>query len=107
MLEAVLELAWDELEGAHAAGTGGLAALGLLTPVVLNMLVCEMSHVSNGALTLSDAGAWVSAVGASVLLNVHGATTATSAEDVRLVVSLTEAGGTLRCGNRLAMASMP
>jgi hypothetical protein len=32
--EAVAELAGDELECAHAAGTGGLSSLGLLTPVV-------------------------------------------------------------------------
>jgi hypothetical protein len=32
-LEAVREAAVDVAEGAHAAGAGGLAALGLLTPV--------------------------------------------------------------------------
>lgn len=32
-LEAVLEAAVDETQGAHAARAGGLAALGLLTPV--------------------------------------------------------------------------
>lgn len=34
LLETVLELAWDELERSHAAGTSGLSSLGLLTPVV-------------------------------------------------------------------------
>lgn len=33
-LEAVREAAVDVAEGAHAAGAGGLAALGLLRPVV-------------------------------------------------------------------------
>lgn len=33
-LEAVQEAAVDNAQGAHAAGAGGLAALGLLTPVV-------------------------------------------------------------------------
>ena len=33
-LEAVLESSWDGLHVAHAAGTGGLSSLGLLTPVV-------------------------------------------------------------------------
>lgn len=33
-LEAVLEAAGDGGEGSHAAGTGGLSALGLLGPVV-------------------------------------------------------------------------
>lgn len=32
-LEAVKEAAVDIAQGAHAAGAGGLAALGLLTPV--------------------------------------------------------------------------
>lgn len=32
-LESVAELAVDGLEVSHAAGTGGLPALGLLTPV--------------------------------------------------------------------------
>jgi hypothetical protein len=31
--ESVLELSWDLLEGSHAAGAGGLSALGLLAPL--------------------------------------------------------------------------
>lgn len=34
LLETVAELAGDELEGAHAAASGGLSPLGLLAPVV-------------------------------------------------------------------------
>lgn len=34
LLEAVAELAGNELEGAHAAGAGGLSPLRLLAPVV-------------------------------------------------------------------------
>lgn len=37
--EAVPELAGDLGERAHAAGTGGLSALGLLGPVVYSSLV--------------------------------------------------------------------
>lgn len=40
-LEAVLELAGDGAEVPHAAGTGGLSALGLLGPVVCYKLVPE------------------------------------------------------------------
>jgi hypothetical protein len=76
--ETVGELAGDGLEVSHAAGTSGLPALGLLTPV-------ELAGLSGR----------VSARGASVLLDVEGATTATPAERVRLVVALAEAGGTL------------
>jgi len=76
--EAVAELAGDELECAHAAGTGGLSSLGLLTPVVL-----------------SDASARVAAVGASVLLDVERARAAASAQNVRLVVALAERSSTL------------
>ena len=36
--ETVAELARDELERAHASGTGGLSPLGLLTPVVCRVL---------------------------------------------------------------------
>ena len=78
-LEAVGELAGDGLQVLHAAGTGGLSPLGLLAPVVL-----------------PDTGARVTAVGASVLLDVERATTAASAQNVRLVVALSEAGRSLR-----------
>jgi hypothetical protein len=78
-LEAVLEPAGNVLQVAHAAGTSRLSALHLVTPVVLAGL-----------------GGRVAARGALVLLDVHGAATASSAQSVRLVVTLTEAGGTLR-----------
>lgn len=45
--------------------------------------------------TLPDLGGGVAARGALVLLDVHGAATATTAQSVRLVVALTETGGTL------------
>lgn len=90
LLETVLELAWHELERSHAAGTGGLSSLGLLTPVVcrsdVSMLLVSWLGVRFDAeacivggqdevnrRTLSNASAWVSAVGASVLLDVHRA----------------------------------
>jgi len=76
--EAVAELARDVLQCTHAAGTGGLSPLGLLSPVVL-----------------SDGSAGVSAVGASVLLDVEGAAAAATAQNVRLVVAFTERGSTL------------
>lgn len=47
--------------------------------------------------TLPDLGGGVAARGALVLLDVHGAATATTAQSVRLVVALTETGGTLGC----------
>ena len=71
--ETVGELAVDGLEVTHAAGAGGLPALGLLAPVELPGL-----------------GSRVAARGAGVLLDVEGATTATPAERVRLVVTLSE-----------------
>lgn len=45
--------------------------------------------------TLPDLGGRVATRGALVLLDVHGAATATTAQRVRLVVALTKAGGTL------------
>jgi len=77
-LEAVLELAGDGAEVPHTAGTGGLSALSLLGPVVLPGL-----------------GGRVTARSAGVLLDVKRAATATTAQNVRLVVALSEAGGTL------------
>lgn len=67
------------LEVAHAAGSGGLSALGLLAPVVL-------AGLSSG----------IAARGAGVLLDVKGATTATPAQSVRLVMALAKAGSSLR-----------
>lgn len=55
-LEAVLEATVNLLEVPHAAGTGGLAALGLLAPVVL-------ANLSGG----------VTAVGTCRLLDVERA----------------------------------
>jgi hypothetical protein len=77
-LEAVLELSRDLLLVPHAAGTGGLSALELLAPVVL-----------------ADLSGRVAARRALSLLDVQRATAASSAQGVRLVVTLTEAGGTL------------
>lgn len=85
-LESVLELAGNGLEVTAATGTGGLAALGLLGPVVYGILVCArllrfgLQIVSERVLvvrTSSDLGSWVSARGASVLLNVEGTATCT------------------------------
>lgn len=76
--EAVVESSGDVLEVLHAAGTGGLSSLGLLGPVVFPGL-----------------SSWVSARCTSVLLDVEGSTTTTTAQDVRLVVAFTERAGTL------------
>lgn len=83
-LETVLESSGHILEVASAASTDGLSSLSLLGPVVL-----------------ADLGSRVAARRALMLLNVKRAATASSAQGVRLVVTLTEAGGTLRhlgCG---------
>ena len=45
LLEAVLELPRDELEGPHAASSGGLSSLGLLTPVVCECTISQMFQV--------------------------------------------------------------
>jgi hypothetical protein len=79
-LEAVREAAVDVTEGAHAAGAGGLAALGLLAPVVLAGLSSR-----------------VAAVGAGRLLDVEGPLATTTAQSVSLVVALAEARSTLGC----------
>lgn len=94
LLETVAELAGDELEGAHATGTGGLSPLSLLAPVVCRGYVSTRAGSVEGpeirvgrsfrkkelvwciwvvSRTLSDARAGVSAVGAGVLLHVHRA----------------------------------
>jgi len=77
--ESVARFACDVFERPHAARTGGLSPLRLLAPVVL-----------------PNARARVSAVGAGVLLNVERSRAATPAEDVGLVVTLSEAGRSLR-----------
>lgn len=46
-LEAVQEAAVDSAQGAHAAGAGGLAALGLLTPVVCSKKKVRKPNCSN------------------------------------------------------------
>lgn len=82
-LESVLELAGNGLEVTAASGTGGLAALGLLGPVVCGILVCARCRDSTcdrlgGVLvvrTSSDLGSWVTTGRASVLLNVEGTAT--------------------------------
>lgn len=59
--------------------------------------MCDSEHPCAGSRvrTLPDLGGGVAARGALVLLDVHGAATATTAQSVRLVVALTETGGTL------------
>jgi hypothetical protein len=52
--EAVAELARDELECAHAAGTGGLSSLGLLTPVD-----CKKRSMSELCVFFSFSHVWV------------------------------------------------
>ena len=66
-LETVLGTSADVLEVAHAAGTGGLSALGLLAPLV-------RANLSGG----------VTARGADLLLEVERASVASSADGVRL-----------------------
>ncbi len=73
LAEAVLELPPDDGEGAHPAGAGGAAPLGLDGPVVL-----------------PDPGAGVAAGGAGVLLNVVRHLAAATAQGVRLVAALTK-----------------
>lgn len=51
LLESVGELARDQLEGSHAAGTGGLSPLGLLAPVVYWMWV---SMTISGEVVLNE-----------------------------------------------------
>jgi len=101
VLEAVLEAPRDVLEVAHAAGAGGLPALGLLTPVDCASSRSASSrclHAFVGAeqRTLAGLGSGEAARRALVLLDVQRAATASTAQSVRLVVALTEAGGTLR-----------
>lgn len=74
-----MESAVDGLQVPGATSAGGLSPLGLLAPVVLASLSSGVTAVSTG-----------------VLLDVQGAATAASAQSVRLVVALSEAGGTLR-----------
>jgi len=76
--ETVLETTRDVLEVAHTAGTGGLSTLSLDRPV-------------EG----TDLGRRITARSAGLLLVVEGALATTSAESVRLGVTLTERGGTL------------
>ncbi|GIL43555.1 hypothetical protein Vafri_1260, partial [Volvox africanus] len=78
LAEAVLEPPGKSLHVPHAACTGRLAADGLLPPLV-------------GPL----AGSGVAARRADVLLVVVAGATATNAQRVRLVATLTKASGTL------------
>jgi hypothetical protein len=43
-LEAILELSWDTLHVAHTSGTSGLSPLGLLAPVVYDIVLAQMPH---------------------------------------------------------------
>ena len=63
----------------HAAGAGGLASAGLDGPVVL-----------------ADLGCGVAARGANLLLDVETDLSASTAQSVRLVASLTKRTGSLR-----------
>lgn len=76
--ESVLESAGHGLHVSHAAGADGAAALGL-------RCVVEIPHLLVG----------VSAGRASLLLDVVRHLAASAAGGVRLVVSLSERGGTL------------
>jgi hypothetical protein len=69
----------NDLQVTHAAGSGGLAALGLLTPVVVPQPLRR-----------------VPALGAGVLLDVVRGTSAPTAQRVRLVATFTKTGRTLR-----------
>jgi len=79
--ETVFEAALDITEMGHTAGTSGLSALSLETPVVAPQL-----------------GGWVSTLSAGFVLPVEGTVAASTAQSVRLGVSLTEGRGTFRHG---------
>jgi hypothetical protein len=74
-LESVLELAVDGLQVAHTAGTGALAALGLLAPVDYCSKKDKYHAVCKGSEWLSrtfpDLSRRVTAVGTGVLLDVQ------------------------------------
>lgn len=89
-MESVLETAGDVAEVTETTSSGGLSALGLLGPLVYNReLAVAPSSISSfrieisgirclgvgGERTLPGLSSWVSARGASVLLDVEGATT--------------------------------
>lgn len=76
--ETVLESSRNVLQVSLTTGSSGLASGNLETPV-------ESSGLSGR----------VSAAGAGLLLAVEGSSSASLAQSVRLVVSLTETGGTL------------
>ena len=76
--ESILEFAGHGLHVTHATSSYSAASLGLLSPV-------ELSHLLAG----------VSTRRASRLLDVETDLTASTAGSVRLVVSLSERGGTL------------
>lgn len=77
--EAVAETTADQLEVAHAASAGRLAADGLLAPLVSALL-----------------GSREAAGGARALLDVVRAAATAHTQGVRLGVALTKARGTLR-----------
>merc|ERR1712013_590387 len=79
LTETVLEALLNSTKMSSAAGTGGAAALGLHTPVVV-------AHGLGGE-TAGSAG---------LLLDVEGGLAATPAERVRLVVPFTKRLRTLR-----------
>ena len=58
-LESVLELAGNSLEVTAASGTGGLAALGLLGPVVCCVLVCARCVAIRFAIVSEEFGVYV------------------------------------------------
>jgi len=69
----------DRLQVSHPACAGGFPSLGLLAPVILSGLSSRVTARAAGA-----------------LLDVKGASAATPAERVRLIMTLAKAGGTLR-----------
>lgn len=77
-LETVVESSADVLQVGHSTGTGSSSSLSLLGPVV-------RSHLRR----------WVATRSTSLLLGVQRTTTASVANDVRLVVSLTHRWSTL------------
>jgi len=78
LMELVLEAALNDLKMAHTAGAGSTAAVGL-----------------NGPAKLAEAGRWVCARGANLILAMVCTVAAAGAQNVRLGVAQTERLGTL------------
>jgi hypothetical protein len=108
------ELSGDGLKISLATSTSGVSSLSLLTPVVYKMEVSNVISIfflkkkayyrpykyiliACGVIELTRPGlsGRVATRSTGVLLDVKRATTTSLAESVRLVVTLTETGGTL------------